>query len=122
MREFIKKHDEEERKKSTRRMSKMSENEKRRTSMKYRRQSTTHKPPASSLNVGYSNGTGVPGDVSYVADSNGKLQQNSIHNGSPSVNMMKPIGEDNEAYHKEIPVYYQNKAGSDDREMNENET
>ena len=131
MSEFIKKHDDEEQKKSQRRMSKMSENERRRQSMKYRRQSTTQKPPlASSPNgVHVANGstTLTPvGDVAYVADSNGNLQhhqqpqhdKDSIQqqNASPpSVNMMTPIGEDNQAYHKEIPVYYHNKGSGSDQ-------
>ena len=126
MSEFIKKHDEEERRKSKRRMSKMSENERRRQSMNYRRQSTIQKPslelssPPNGVHIVNGSTAHPPADVAYVADNNGNLQQQHYqkqndsttqqHNGSPpSVNMMTPVGEDNEAYHKEIPVYYNNK-------------
>ena len=108
MQEFIKKHDDEERQKSKRRMSNMTEAEKRRTSIKYRRESSVTSPSKSAMVIGGNNNTGdIPIDIAYTADSNGKIPQNN-RSGSPSVNMMQPIGEDNEAYQKEIPVYYKN--------------
>ena len=96
MQEFIKKHDDEERQKSKRRMSKMTEAEKRRTSIKYRRESSVTSPSKSAVAIGGM----ADQNVSYTADSNGNISKKQNRPGSPSVNMMQPIGQNNEAYHK----------------------